>query len=371
MASRPIVLALVAILLVGALAGALPALPSAALTRVTLGGHPSAGIGLPFFVAGIVSVHAEDGTDAPVPMHAVAISVDGVDVAHATTNQQGTYYLTLPGIATAGHHDLVAHTDAGPVRTGESAPFDVLVYLAPLSPTGLVAGPGRHTGDVVLSWTAPAADEIRPVETFLILRREGAKISMAGQTPASQTHLSDNRAAGIPLEYSVMSVNAAGRSEATPWIWVTPALPPPADRMDVSAESVKACHASRCETLYAWDFIIAGGDTDPVDLSVHVTGRLTNHGAPVDLEPFNGTINDTYDDRISHAEIDPRPYGGKTNAQGGFDLTLGPLRVPNVRPDQACLRENLTVRAHYPGVVVPGGGGPDVLGGDSITIFIC
>ncbi|GEM_PF-6302978 len=368
-ARRAIVLA--ALLLAPLGAAALPALPPSGALALTLWAPPRVAANASFMVSGAFELHPGGDASAPLPAQTVVLVVDGADAGQATTDSDGAYSATLPGIA-AGHHQVIARAEAQGVVLAQSEPRAVLAVLPPAAPSGLAGGPGAHTGQVALSWSAPPADELRPVDSYLVWRRAGARLSLAAAETAGTTSAGDTQPPGVPVDYRVTALNLAGSSDPTPWITVTPALPPPADHLEVHATSVDVCHAGTCSSLGPWDYALVGSDQQPVDLRVHASGRLTDLGAPVDLEPLNGTISDLWNDQLAWHNATPLAFAGKTAAEGGFALVAPVMRVPNVLPSETCLEEALTVGAHYPGVAVPAGlVSTNLTATDTITVYLC
>lgn len=352
---------------------ALPPLAAPAGARVTLWAPARVGANHTFLVAGQLEIRpAEGALAAPWPDQRVLVALDGLDVAEATTDTSGRFTLAIPAIAAAGHHDLTARAmDAGLVLAASDA-APVLVVLPPLAPATLTGGPGRHTGDVALAWTPPPVDELRPVDGYVVWRDASPAPFALRVVPARTLEASDNRPLDAPASYRIAAFNAAGAGAPTAWVAVIPAPPPWADDLQVATSSVDVCHAGSCVNLAPYDIAFVGGDDLPVDLRVHATGALRNGATPVDLEPWNGTVWTNSTDNLRWLVTPPVPFSGKTGADGTFALSTPAVRVPNVRANQTCLAEILTVGAHYPGVSVPAGvAAPDLAAASTIKIYLC
>ncbi|MEA3200893.1 MAG: hypothetical protein QOE90_2321 [Thermoplasmata archaeon] len=309
----------------------------------------------------------------PLQSQTITLSLDGRDVATATTDGQGRYALQLPPVAEAGHHALLARADALGETVARSQVLDVLVVLPPAAPQNVTGGPGPHTGDAWLRWAAPPADEARPVDSYLVERMAAdGTVSRVARVNGFVHAASDTQTPGVAISYRVTGVNLAGAGASSPWIAVTPALPPAADALALAARSVDVCHAGACVNVAPYDIAFVGGDNLPVTLRVHAAGRLTNLGAAVPGEPWNGTALDNSTDLLTWPHFASSPFAGRTASDGGFGVLTPPIEVPNVRANQTCLQEILTVGAHYPGVYVPPDvPAPDLTATDTTVVYLC
>lgn len=346
--------------------------PQPAGLRLALELAPRAAVSHAFLVRGVFEIETSAGRSVPLPDQDVVVLVDGAERGHATTNTQGRFETTLIAPATLGWHEASARAQLAGAPLAQSDPASFLVIGPPLAPAALRGAPGRHTGEISLAWDAPAFDETRPVDHWMIQRWDGAIWRGAGDAQADDRGFRDAGTSGATLRYRLVAQNFAGSSPPSPSVDVMAALPPFADALLIEATSVQACQDGACVDLAPGEFLITAS-ASPVSLRARYHGSLANGSSPVDLEPWSGTATDVWNDQFSWHTVGPDALAGKTGSDGGFGSATAALVSPPPTGSQTCLEQAITLRAQYPGVPVVGAhaGVPDLHAQDTITVYLC